>query len=559
MNITNTIHFRNLQGDILGGITTAVVALPMALAFGIASGAGAVAGLWGAVLIGFFAALFGGTPSLISEPTGPMTVIVTAVITELTANNPEQGLAMAFTVIMMAGGFQILFGVLRLGRYITMLPYNVISGFMTGIGTILIFVQLAPFLGQETPQGGVLGVLRNLPMLVANLDPWETLLGVITLAILFLYPSRWKRVVPPQLIALIIGTVISMIFFSGMDIRTIGTIGEITPGLPELQMPTFSAGNLRLMFVNAIILATVGSIDCLLTCVVSEGLTRQEYKANKELIGQGIANLFTGFGGGIAGSGATTPTVVNIQAGGRTAVSGLTRALVLLVIVLWAAPLTTGIPLAVLAGIVLKVGINIIDWGFLKRVHKISWKAAGILYGVVLLTVFVDLMVAVAVGVFIANILTIDRLSQVQNNAVKAITDADDQIVLSSEESKILDLANGRVLLFHLSGPMIFGVAKAIAREHRAIDSYDVLIVDLSEVPVLGVTSSLSIENAIQEALNAGREVMIVGATGKVKSRLEDLGIAGLIPDEHWMQDRLAALKQGLAIARSEEKMIQNS
>jgi len=559
MNITNTIHFRNLQGDILGGITTAVVALPMALAFGIASGAGAAAGLWGAVLIGFFAALFGGTPSLISEPTGPMTVIVTAVITELTANNPEQGLAMAFTVIMMAGGFQILFGVLRLGRYITMLPYNVISGFMTGIGVILIFVQLAPFLGQETPEGGVLAVLSNLPMLIANFDPWETLLGIITLGILFLYPSRWKRVVPPQLIALLIGTAISMIFFSGMDIRTIGTIGEITPGLPELQMPTFSAGNLRLMFVNAIILATVGSIDCLLTCVVSEGLTRQEYKANKELIGQGIANLFTGFGGGIAGSGATTPTVVNIQAGGRTAVSGLTRALVLLVIVLWAAPLTTGIPLAVLAGIVLKVGINIIDWGFLKRVHKISWKAAGIVYGVVLLTVFVDLMVAVAVGVFIANILTIDRLSQVQNNAVKAITDADDQIVLSSEESRTLDLANGRVLLFHLSGPMIFGVAKAIAREHRAIDSYDVLIVDLSEVPVLGVTSSLSIENAIQEALNAKREVMIVGATGKVKNRLESLGIAGLIRDEYWMQDRLAALKEGLAIVQSEEKMMHNS
>jgi len=559
MNITNTIHFRNLQGDILGGITTAVVALPMALAFGIASGAGAAAGLWGAVLIGFFAALFGGTPSLISEPTGPMTVIVTAVITELTANNPEQGLAMAFTVIMMAGGFQILFGVLRLGRYITMLPYNVISGFMTGIGVILIFVQLAPFLGQETPEGGVLAVLSNLPMLIANFDPWETLLGIITLGILFLYPSRWKRVVPPQLIALLIGTAISMIFFSGMDIRTIGTIGEITPGLPELQMPTFSAGNLRLMFVNAIILATVGSIDCLLTCVVSEGLTRQEYKANKELIGQGIANLFTGLGGGIAGSGATTPTVVNIQAGGRTAVSGLTRALVLLVIVLWAAPLTTGIPLAVLAGIVLKVGINIIDWGFLKRVHKISWKAAGIVYGVVLLTVFVDLMVAVAVGVFIANILTIDRLSQVQNNAVKAITDADDQIVLSSEESRTLDLANGRVLLFHLSGPMIFGVAKAIAREHRAIDSYDVLIVDLSEVPVLGVTSSLSIENAIQEALNAKREVMIVGATGKVKNRLESLGIAGLIRDEYWMQDRLAALKEGLAIVQSEEKMMHNS
>ncbi len=560
MKITNTIHFRNLRGDILGGLTAAVVALPMALAFGIASGAGAAAGLWSAILIGFFAALFGGTPALISEPTGPMTVIVTAVIAELTANNPETGLAMAFTVIMMAGGFQILFGVLRLGRYITMLPYNVISGFMTGIGVILIFVQLAPFLGQETPKGGVIGVITNFPMLIANINPWETLLGILTLAILFLYPPRLKRVIPPQLIALIIGTIVSMIFFQDIEIRTIATIGEITPGLPQLQFPTFSPDNLRLMFVESMVLGIVGSIDCLLTCLVADGLTRQEHKSNKELISQGIANIITGLGGGIAGSGATTATVVNIQAGGRTAVSGITRALVLLIIVLWAAPLTSGIPLAVLAGIVLKVGINIIDWGFLKRVHKISWKAAGIVYGVVLLTVFVDLMIAVAVGVFIANILTIDRLSQLQSNSVTAITDADDQIVLTPEEREILNLAKGRVLLFHLSGPMIFGVAKAIAREHRAIDNYDVLIVDLSEVPMLGVTSSLSLENAIQEAVDAEREVMIVGATGQIRKRLESLGISRLISEEKWLDDRLEALKKGLAVARlCEEKLTINN
>ncbi|MBW4555375.1 MAG: SulP family inorganic anion transporter [Trichormus sp. ATA11-4-KO1] len=553
MQITNQIHFRNVQGDILGGLTAAVVALPMALAFGIASGAGASAGLWGAILVGFFAALFGGTPSLISEPTGPMTVIVTAVIAGLTANNPENGLAMAFTVIMMAGVFQIIFGVLRLGRYITMLPYNVISGFMTGIGVILIFMQIAPFLGQETPKGGVIDVIQNLPTLVTNINPWETILGVITLAILFFYPAQFKKVLPPQLIALVIGTAISLVFFSGVEIRTIATIGEITPGLPQLQMPTFTPENLQLMFVNSVVLGIVGSIDCLLTCLVSDSLTRTEHKSNKELIGQGIANLITGLCGGIAGSGATTATVVNIQAGGRTALSGISRALVLLIVVLWAAPLTSGIPLAVLAAIVLKVGINIIDWGFLKRVHKISWKAAGIVYSVVALTVFVDLMIAVAVGVFIANILTIDRLDQLQSNSVKAITDADDQIVLTAEEKQFLDLANGRVLLFHLSGPMIFGVAKAIEREHRAIANYDVLIVDLGEVPVLGVTSSLAIENAIQEAIDAGREVIVVGATGKVKNRLEKLGIAGLIPGNHWMGDRLTALQQGLALVREKQ------
>jgi SulP family sulfate permease len=553
MQVTNTIHFRNLKGDIFGGLTAAVVALPMALAFGIASGAGASAGLWGAILIGFFASVFGGTPSLISEPTGPMTVIITAVIAELMANNPETGLAMAFTVVMMAGIFQILFGVLRLGKYITMLPYNVISGFMTGIGVILIFLQIAPFIGQETPKGGVIGVIKAFPDLIANISPWETLLGVITLAILFFYPAQLKKLMPPQLVALVIGTAISLIVFKDMDIRTIATIGEITPGLPELQMPTFTPGNLRLMFVNAMVLGMVGSIDCLLTCLVSDSLTRTEHKSNKELIGQGVANLITGLCGGIAGSGATTATVVSIQAGGRTALAGISRALALLIVVLWAAPLTSGIPLAVLAGIVLKVGIDIIDWGFLKRVHKISLKAAGIVYSVVFLTVFVDLMVAVAVGVFIANILTIERLDELQSESVKAITDADDQIVMTEEEKEILDLANGRVLLFHLSGPMIFGVAKAISREHSAIGHYDVLIVDLSEVPILGVTSSLAIENAIQEAIDEKRDVIVVGATGKVKRRLEKLGIAGLIPGNHWMSDRLTALKEGLRMVRQKQ------
>jgi sulfate permease, SulP family len=446
--------------------------------------------------------------------------------------------------------FQIAFGLLKLGRYITMLPYNVISGFMTGIGVILIFMQIAPFLGQETPGGGVIGVISALPNLVANASPWETALGLLTIAILFLYPNSLKKVVPPQLVALLVGTIVSLTLLRNIDIRTIATIGEITPGLPAFQLPTFTPGNLRLMFVNAMVLGMVGSIDCLLTCLVSDSLTRTEHKSDKELIGQGVANLITGLFGGIAGSGATTATVVNIQAGGRTALSGMSRALILLVVVLWAAPLTSGIPLAVLAGIVLKVGVDIIDWGFLKRAHKISWKAAGIVYSVVLLTVFVDLMVAVAVGVFIANILTIARLDELQSQSVKAITDDDDQIVLNPEEKAALDAANGRVLLFHLSGPMIFGVAKAISREHNAIAGYDVLIVDLSEVPVLGVTSALAIENSIEEAIDAGREVMVIGANKKVKGRLEKLGITGIIPEDHWLDDRLLALNKGLAIVQ---------
>ena len=545
MKITNHIHFNNIRGDVFGGITAAVIALPMALAFGVASGAGPSAGLWGAILVGFFAALFGGTPTLISEPTGPMTVVMTAVIAHLTSTNPENGMAMAFTVVMMAGVFQIAFGALRLGKYVTLMPYTVISGFMSGIGVILIVLQTAPFLGQASPKGGVLGTVGSIPELLANINPIETILGVMSVAIIILTPKQVKRFVPPQLAALVLGTVASLVFFTNVDIRR---IGEIAVGLPSLQVPTFSAGEFQLMFADAIVLGMLGCIDALLTSVVADSLTRTEHDSNKELIGQGLGNLASGLFGGIAGAGATMGTVVNIQSGGRTALSGLTRALILLVVVLFAAPLTQTIPLAVLAGIALKVGIDIVDWGFLKRAHKISWKAALIMYGVILLTVFVDLIVAVGVGVFVANILTIERLSNLRAENIKAITYDDQEIQLHDEEKELLDRANGRVVLFHLSGPMIFGVSKAIAREHTAVDNFDALVLDLSDVPILGVTAALALENAIQEAIEKGREVFVVGATGKTLKRLKNLGLERFVPEQNMRFDRLEALRQAVAV-----------
>ncbi|MDA0265836.1 MAG: SulP family inorganic anion transporter [Cyanobacteria bacterium] len=540
MQLTNRINFRNVRGDIFGGVTAAVIALPMALAFGVASGAGAAAGLWGAVLVGFFAALFGGTPTLISEPTGPMTVVMTAVIAHLTAADPENGMAMAFTVVMMAGIFQIIFGALRLGKYVTMMPYTVISGFMSGIGIILVILQLAPFLGQASPAGGVVGTLRAIPELLTNIQPVETLLAAMTVAIIWFMPSKMKRLVPPQLIALIAGTVLSLMLFPDLDIRR---IGEIPTGFPAMQVPTFSASQLRLMLVDAAVLGMLGCIDALLTSVIADSLTRTEHDSNKELIGQGLGNLVSGLFGGIAGAGATMGTVVNIQAGGRTALSGLTRAGVLLVVVLGAASLTAVIPLAVLAGIALKVGVDIIDWSFLKRAHQVSVKGAAIMYGVILLTVLVDLIAAVGIGVFVANILTIDRMSTLQSKSVKAITDADDDIRLSADEKRWLDEGNGRVLLFQLSGPMIFGVAKAISRQHNAIRDCNAIVFDLSDVPHMGVTASLALENAVKEAIEKERQVFIVGAAGQTKRRLEKMKVFSLLPPHHLHMDRAEALR----------------
>lgn len=328
---------------------------------------------------------------------------------------------------------------------------------MSGIGVILIILQIAPFLGQAPPKGGVLGTFMAIPQLLANVNPPEAILGALTVAIIFLMPKKLKKIVPPQLIALIVGTVISMTVFQGTEIRR---IGEIPVGLPPLQLPTFSAGQLTVMFVDGVMLGMLGCIDTLLTAVVADSLTRTEHKSDKELIGQGIGNIVSGICGGLPGAGATMGTVVNIQTGATSALSGLTRALVLLVVVLGAAKLTEPIPMAVLAGIALKVGIDILDWSFLKRSHKVSVKGSLIMYGVLFLTVFVDLIVAVGVGVFIANILTIERLSSLQSAGVKLISDTDDEVLLSEEEKQLLDRGSGARVAVLLERPDDFWVVE---------------------------------------------------------------------------------------------------
>ncbi|QCH14329.1 SulP family inorganic anion transporter [Synechococcus sp. CB0101] len=546
LRLLNHISTNNIKGDLFGGVTAAVIALPMALAFGVASGAGAASGLWGAVLVGLFAALFGGTPTLISEPTGPMTVVMTAVIASLTAGDPENGLAMAFTVVMLAGVFQIAFGFLKLGRYITQMPYTVISGFMSGIGFILIILQLGPFLGQAIPKGGVMGTLQALPQLIANARPAEVVLAVITLAILWLTPSKLKKIAPPQLIALVIGTILSLTLLSGGG-EEIRRIGEIASGFPQLRTPYFDLPHLSKMLIDAAVLGMLGCIDALLTAVIADSITRTEHNSNKELIGQGLGNLVSGLFGGLPGAGATMGTVVNIQSGGRSALSGISRAVILMVVILALTGVAAQIPQAVLAGIALKVGVDIVDWGFIKRAHRISISGALIMYLVIALTVLVDLIAAVGIGVFIANILTIDKMSELQSKSVKSVSTGDGDLDISDDERRLLDQGRGQVLLFQLNGAMIFGVAKAIGREHNAIGECKAVVFDLTEVSHLGVTAALAVENAVEEAIEKGREVFVVGATGTTQRRLEKLGLYKKLPSERTSIGRSEALQKAVA------------
>jgi SulP family sulfate permease len=541
MNIFNEINLKNLQGDIFGGITAAIIALPMALAFGVASGAGPEAGLYGAVLIGLFAAIFGSTPTLISEPTGPMTVVMTAVIAGFIASNPENGLAMAFTVVMMAGLLQMAFGFFKLGHYVTMMPYTVVSGFMSGIGIILIILQLGPFLGQAAPGGGVLGTLESVPELVSNINIAETILAIITLALIIFTPKKLTRYIPPQLLALIVGTIIAIFLLNDNNIRI---IGAIPTGLPDFQMPVFSYKEWSIMLINAVVLALLGSIDALLTSVIAENMTRKESDSNKELLGQGLGNLFSGMFGGLPGAGATMGTVLNIKTGGKTALSGLVRVLILIIVILWAADLTAQIPLAVLAGIAFKVGFDIIDWSFLKRAHIISRKTAMIMYLVIILTVFVDLITAVAIGIFIANFLTIERITKIQGDSVRAIdsTAKNTKDYMNLDESELLQQAQGKVLVLTLHGALVFGMAKVISRRHAVLDEHQALIIDFTEVPVLGVSSSLALEQVILDDIRAKRCVYVVGASPQVQERLTNLGVMKKLSNKNIIPTREEAL-----------------
>ncbi|TOZ84953.1 SulP family inorganic anion transporter [Vibrio parahaemolyticus] len=540
----------NFKGDIFGGVTTAIISLPLALAFGVASGTGAEAGLWGAIMVGLFASLFGGSNTLISEPTGPMTVIMTAVLTSMMAKYPETGMAMTFTVVMMAGAFQILLGTLKMGKYVTLMPYSVISGFMSGIGVILIILQLSPLLGHAAPTGGVLGTLSALPETISNLKFNELFLGLLTLGILFFFPKKYRKYVPAQLVALVAVTLLSVMLFDTEDIRR---IGEIPAGLPSLVAPHIDPDMFVEMVIDALVLGTLGCIDTLLTAVIGDSLTRKEHDSDKELRGQGLANMISGLFGALPGAGATMGTVTNIQVGARSPLSGVVRALVLALVVLVAGGLTEPIPMAVLAGIAVYVGFNILDWSFIQRAHKVSFSGMAIMYGVMLLTVFVDLIVAVGLGVFVSNIMIIERLSREQARQVKAISDADeDDVPLTDSERGLLDRANGRVLFFYLSGPMIFSVSKAISRQHTSISDYDVMILDLTDVPMLDVTVGLALENAIKDALDARCEVYLLCPNQRTREQLEKFHVIDLVPDNNMYQFRYEALNAAVAHVESD-------
>ena len=534
MKIINGFHLKNIRGDILGGITAAVVALPLALAFGNAAlgPGGAIYGLYGAVVVGFLAALFGGTPAQVSGPTGPMSVTVAGVVAGLAAVGVPRDLSagqilpLVMAAVVIGGLLQIAFGVLKLGKYITLVPYSVVSGFMSGIGVIIIALQIGPLLGIST-RGGV---IDSLSTVFSNFEPNGAAIGVaiMTLGIVFLTPTKITQWVPSPLLALLIVTPISM-FFGG----TIDRIGEIPKGIPSLDFPSFNQ-YFPIIFKAGLVLAVLGAIDSLLTSLVADNISQTKHNSDRELIGQGIGNAVAGLFSGLPGAGATMRTVINVKSGGSTPLSGMVHSIVLLIVLVGAGPLAEQIPTALLAGILIKVGLDIIDWGFLLRAHKLSLKTSAVMYGVLLMTVFWDLIWAVLVGVFIANMLTIDSITETQLEGMEednpSLTGNNQvQNTLPPDEKALLDRCSGEVMLFRLKGPLSFGAAKGISDRMNLVRNYKILILDITDVPRLGVTATLAIEDMMQEAKNNSRKAFVAGANEKVRERLSKFGVDGII------------------------------
>lgn len=550
MNLIHGLHFNNIKDDIYGGLTAAVVALPLAMAMGVASGVGPIAGIYGAIFVGFFASIFGGTPAQVSGPTGPMTVVMAVIFTQYTGmfpDDPTHGAALAFTVVMMSGLIQIAFGFLKLGKYIELVPHPVVSGFMSGIGVIIILLQLGPFVGQ-TIESKPLAAAKMIPEYFSNIESHALVLGVIVLVIVYGMPKflpRLNKLLPSPLLALIIGTAVYLLFMKAGDTPT---IGDIPTGFPELITPTIDASLIIQMIISALTLASLGTIDSLLTSLVADNKTHTQHRSNRELIGQGIGNTVAGVFGGLPGAGATMRTVVNINAGGRTPISGALHALVLLAIVLGAGSLASDIPKAVLAAILIKVGTDIIDWDYLKRLNKVPKAGIIIMLTVFVITVVVDLLLAVGVGMVMASFLFMHRMTQLQIDSMDSISNSETVQRLSDEEGMIVDQADGKIMIFKMSGPLSFTSAKAMSRYHAKLRNYNIILLDLSEVTLVDFTTSLALENIILDTQNAGKKIYLVGANELVYATLEKQGITDHLAVEFIFKDRLSCLQNAQSL-----------
>ena len=511
-------NLRTLRGDVLGGITAAVVGLPVALAFGLAAGLGPAAGIYGAVAVGFFAAVFGGTRSLISGPTGSMTVAM-AVIVAAYADNIGQ----AFTIVILAGLIQMAFGLMRIGRFVSYTPYSVISGFMTGVGVIIIVGQSLPFLGAPIAPGSTFDTLGSLYGVLLNLNVNALAVASVTLAVALVWGKFLNKYAPATLVALLAGTLLGVLWLTDAPV-----IGVVQIGLPTFHLPTITANGLVHAIEPAIVIALVGSVDTLLTGLVADSMTRTRHDPNRELLAQGLGNVVAGFLRGLPGSGATPSTVANVRAGGWTLLSGLIAVAILTVMALFLGQYLALIPTAVLAGILVKVALDIVDWRFVMRLHRVQKEHLIVMLLTFGLTVFLDLVTAVAVGMIAAAVTSARQFERLELDSVVSVPMLD--LTFFGEDGldtdPDFDPFLARVGMVALRGAFtVASSGKLIDTIGEDIREHEVVILNFSDTVHMDDSAALVVEQLIDTAMTHDVECVVVGLGGTPARTMRALNV----------------------------------
>ncbi|MAT90591.1 MAG: sodium-independent anion transporter [Flavobacteriaceae bacterium] len=526
-------NFKNFKGDFTGGLVAGVVALPLALAFGVQSGLGATAGLYGAIAIGIFAALFGGTPTQASGPTGPMTVVSAALVAGAIQMNGTLDNAMNIILLtfLLGGVFQLIFGFLNIASYVKYFPYPVVSGFMSGVGLIIVILQILPFAGLE-PAKSTVAVLKDLPSLLTDFNVSALILGAITIAIYFLVPKITKAI-PSALVALIVASLIA--YFTKMEVPL---IGDIPSGLPSFQLGNIfsvDAEAYSLILEYSLVLAVLGSIDSLLTSVIADNMTKTKHNSNRELIGQGIGNMIAAAFGGIPGAGATKGTVVNINAGGKTRLSGMIHGLFLLAVLLGLGQLAAHIPLCVLAGLLIPIGIKIIDFKGIKHLTKVPKSDSVVLILVLLITTFGSLIHAVGIGIALACLLFMKKSGDISERGMEVGNVADlDGSKPWQDETSFYEEYKEKVIIKHLYGPLFFGFTSYFKDQIKTLpDGIKAVILRMDRVPYMDQSGLYTLEDIIFDLRAGNKEVILVGLQEQPRDMLEKVDIIpDLIPED---------------------------
>jgi len=525
--------FKHIKGDLFGGVTAGIVALPLALAFGVQSGMGAIAGLYGAMILGMFAAVFGGTATQVSGPTGPMTVISAMVIASAieVSGSLQAGMGIIIASFLLAGGFQIFFGLIKIGKYIKYIPYPVLSGFMTGIGVIIILFQVYPFMGHSSAKNTV-NIFLNISEPLSALN-WNAIgLGGLTMAIIYLFPKITKAV-PSALVALVVTTLVA--FFTKLDVPL---IGNIPSGIPELKIGTLltvDSGMYWTIIEFAMMLAALGAIDSLLTSVIADNITKTKHNSNRELIGQGIGNIAASIVGGLPGAGATMRTVVNVNAGGKTRLSGLIHGLLLAAILLGLGEYASYIPLSVLAGILITVGIGIIDYKGLRHIRRVPKADAVILIIVLFITVFGNLLHAVGVGIVLACMLFMKKMSDMAEAGAEstALSKFNKELPWEDEGDIAKKIAD-KIYVKHLDGPLSFGYEK-LGQMVKQLPSVEIVIIRMKKVPYMDQSGLYALEESILALEQKGIIVCVTGLQPQPEAMMRNLSVIPLLVPESYL------------------------